>query len=281
MQLFKSARALTSVIKNIKPLKTIGFVPTMGCLHSGHLKLVKAAMHENDVVVVSIFVNKRQFNNSSDFEKYPKTLESDLELLKTVGADIIVYTPESADELFSPTFNTIDVNLHGIESRLEGEHRPGHFQGVIDVVHQFFTQVQPTRAYFGEKDFQQLAIIRQLQSEHFPTLEIKGIETSRSQSGLALSSRNTRLSEQGLTLAAELYKSLTLISENYKELQQTIVTQEIKRLSALGFTIDYISVANENTLKVVIEYRNDEPLRVFAAVFIEDIRLIDNVLIKA
>lgn len=281
MQLFKSARALTSVLKNIKPTQTIGFVPTMGCLHSGHLQLVKAALLENEVVVVSIFVNKRQFNNATDFEKYPQTLDSDVALLHTISDNILVYAPETANELFPTDFNNINLNLHGIESRLEGEHRPGHFQGVIDVVHQFFDQIQPTRAYFGEKDFQQLAIIRLLQVKYFPQLIIVGIETSRAPSGLALSSRNIRLSEQGLILASELYKSLTVISNNFTKQHQSVVTQEIARLNSLGFEIDYISVAHEGTLNITTEYSENNTSRVFAAVFIEGVRLIDNVLIKA
>tara|TARA_R110001592_G_scaffold307299_2_gene580915 strand:+ start:449498 stop:450340 length:843 start_codon:yes stop_codon:yes gene_type:complete len=280
MQLIENARALKSVLKIINNGKNVGFVPTMGSLHQGHLRLVKEALTQNEHVIVSIFVNKRQFNDAADFEKYPKSLKKDCELLQSLSNDLIVYAPSSPDELFLEDFKSISVNLNGIENELEGEHRPGHFQGVIDVVHQFFHQIKPSKAYFGEKDFQQLAVIRFLSAQYFPDLEIKAIPTSRSESGLALSSRNALLSTTELETAKEINVSLINIAAQYRSKGDSILNFETQRLEKLGFKIDYIAVANSQTLKAASANSN-ESLRVFAAVFLGSVRLIDNVAIKA
>jgi pantoate--beta-alanine ligase len=280
MQLIENARALKSVLKIINNGKNVGFVPTMGSLHQGHLQLVKQALAQNEHVIVSIFVNKRQFNDASDFEKYPKSLQKDCDLLQTLSDQLIIYAPASPDELFLEDFISISVDLNGIENELEGEHRPGHFQGVIDVVHQLFQQVQPVKAYFGEKDFQQLAVIRRLSAQHFPDLEIIGVPTSRSESGLALSSRNALLGSNQLETAKEIHISLNHIAESFRTQGPAVLKAESKRLENLGFKIDYITVANSQTLKAATT-NSDQSLRVFAAVFLGSVRLIDNVAIKA
>lgn len=281
MQLIESSRDLKSVLKIINDDKKVGFVPTMGSLHEGHLQLVRLAKQGNDVVVVSIFVNKRQFNDSKDFEKYPKSLEADLLLLQAVCEEVIVYAPSSASELFPENFSSVKVTLDGIENEMEGKSRPGHFQGVIDVVHQFFSQVHASTAYFGEKDFQQLAIIRMLAEQHFPQLTIVGVPTIRNSRGLALSSRNALLTNEELIRAEEVNKSLSEISSKYHLLGDSIVFLETSRLKELGFVIDYIAVANSETLKSPLNHETKESLRAFAAVFLGNVRLIDNVAIKA
>jgi pantoate--beta-alanine ligase len=281
MQLIENARDLKSVLKNINNDKKIGFVPTMGHLHQGHLQLVREAMSENKAVIVSIFVNKRQFNEASDFEQYPKTLQADCNLLASVKEDIIVYAPNSAEELFPSDFKSISVELGGIENEMEGEHRPGHFQGVIDVVHQFFAQIKPTHAYFGEKDYQQLAVVKMLANQYFDGLQVIGVPTSRSSSGLALSSRNTLLQPKDLEKAQEVNISLKNISQNYSSQGSTCIANEQNRLEQLGFKIDYLTVADSISLQTANTTKNTKTLRAFAAVFLGGVRLIDNVAIKA
>lgn len=281
MQLIENARDLKTVLKNINNGIKLGFVPTMGSLHQGHLQLIKTALAQNDCVVVSIFVNKRQFNDPKDFDQYPKTLHADCELILSVSDEIIVYAPASANEIFPENFENIGVNLGGIENEMEGEHRPGHFQGVIDVVHQFFKQISPSNAYFGEKDFQQLAVVKMLAQQHFPKLKIVGIPTARNQYGLALSSRNALLKPTELKTAEALNQSLLNIANQFYTSDSNIINAEQRHLESLGFTIDYIAVADSDTLKTAHEAQQKGKLRVFAAVFLGGVRLIDNMAIKA
>lgn len=281
MQLIENARDLKTVLKNINNDKKLGFVPTMGSLHQGHLQLIKEALTENDCVVVSIFVNKRQFNDPNDFDKYPKTLEADCDLISSVNDQVIVYAPHSANELFPENFENIAVELGGIENEMEGEHRPGHFQGVIDVVHQFFHQIRPHTAYFGEKDFQQLAVVTMLANQHFPELKIIGVPTARNKNGLALSSRNALLNAVDLQKAEELNKSLLHIAEKFNSLGTPVLEKEHERLESLGFIIDYITVADSASLKSSKNQQTSTDQRVFAAVFLAGVRLIDNMAIKA
>ena len=173
---------------------TIGFVPTMGALHEGHLSLIRNAKQSADIVVVSIFVNPTQFNNSSDLDKYPRTFETDKKLLLNEGIDVLFFP--TVDEIY-PSPETKTYNLDGLDAQMEGPNRPGHFNGVVQVVTRLFEIIKPHVAYFGEKDFQQLAIIRHMTAKLGYDIDIEGMSTIREESGLAMSSRNVRLSPEG------------------------------------------------------------------------------------
>lgn len=230
--------------------KSVGFVPTMGALHQGHLNLIQNARKENEIVVLSIFVNPTQFNNTSDFSKYPKTLIQDLSLAKAAGVDY-VFTPDESD--LYPDKYRFKMTENDFSKKLCGHHRPGHFDGVLSVVLKFFNIIKPDRAYFGEKDFQQFSLIHDMAAAFFVPVQIKMVETTREFSGLALSSRNLRLSPEQKSLAAELYKTLS---------EKITASEASKKLETLGFKVDYVEDHNE---------------RRFAAVVLGDVRLIDNV----
>ena len=188
--------------------KSVGFVPTMGALHLGHLSLVSRALNENDEVVVSIFVNPTQFNKKEDLEKYPRTLERDLTLLKTLSKNnIIIYAP-SVNDIYNLHIKAIDFDFDGLENEMEGKFRPGHFNGVGTVVKKLFEIVKPDNAYFGEKDFQQLQIIKKLAEKFHLPVNVIGCEIYREESGLALSSRNERLSVGHKKATPFIYKTL-------------------------------------------------------------------------
>ena len=258
--------------------KTIGFVPTMGALHAGHISLVLKAASENDVVVVSIFVNPTQFNNLEDLKNYPKTPEKDHKMLEENKVDIL-FSPE-VNEIYKGKENERDIiPLGQLEDVMEGEHRPGHFSGVVQIVSRLFEIVKPQKAYFGEKDFQQLAVIHYMTDLlRFP-VEIIGCPTVREKSGLAMSSRNLRLSEEGLTIAAEISKALKYAQRHWQTNQPRSLKEEvISRIESTGeLTIEYIELADEATLEKVVHWKNHKHVRCFAAVFCEEIRLIDNI----
>lgn len=230
--------------------RTIGLVPTMGALHAGHASLVERARRENEIVQVTLFVNPTQFNDPADLGRYPKTIEADLALLQQLGADEVLM-PATTD--LYPNGYLFRVTSQPLTQIMEGRHRPGFFDGVMTVVLKLFQLAGATRAYFGEKDYQQLQIITQMAADFFLPVEVVPCPTVRAASGLALSSRNALLSEQGCQAAALIYKALTE-SPSAAEARQT--------LEANGFTVDYVE-----------EHWN----RRFAAAFLEGIRLIDNV----
>jgi pantoate--beta-alanine ligase len=254
----------------------IGFVPTMGALHEGHLAIIERAAKENHWAVVSIFVNPTQFNNREDLDKYPRTLTDDLRLLAHIS-NLFVFQPDVAqvypNEL---TFNPI--NLGQLAKVMEGKFRPGHFDGVVHVVHNLFLLVHPTRAYFGKKDYQQLAIIRKLVQEYQFPIEVIACETTRSANGLALSSRNKRLSNQGLIDALIITKTLTFISKSkgfysINEMRE----QAVSYFSQGKLELEYLEFMNELTLNPATSW--DEPVVCFIAAYCEGIRLIDNLLV--
>ena len=255
--------------------KTIGLVPTMGALHSGHYSLLERARQENDIVVCSIFVNPVQFNNAEDLEKYPRTLEQDLAYIEKV-ADI-VFAP-TVDEVF-PTPPTEKYDFGTLETVMEGAFRPGHFNGVGVIVKRLFDWTEPHRAYFGEKDFQQLAIIQELVRQYALNIEIVPCPIVREASGLALSSRNARLSETDRTTAAKIHQILES-SRNCTTLQETqhFVDEEIAKVPE--FTLDYFAIANARTLQPIENFSDAETVIGCIAVFIGGVRLIDNVKYK-
>jgi len=258
--------------------KSIGFVPTMGALHEGHLSLLKNSLSENDITVMSIFVNPTQFNNAEDLDKYPRTLERDVQIMQALSNSIIVYAPE-VEDIYEG--NTVSENFEydGLENQMEGKHRPGHFDGVGTIVKRLFEIVQPNKAYFGEKDFQQLQIVKKLVSKYNIPVEVIGCPIHREPNGLAMSSRNERLSAIAKEKAAIIYQILSdakkLFQTNSAEETILFVENEFKKHTE--FQLEYFEIADEATLLPVSKKENDKNYRGFIAIFIENIRLIDNI----
>ena len=261
----------------LKDCKSIGFVPTMGALHIGHVSLVEQAAKENDCVVVSIFVNPTQFDNPNDLKKYPRTIENDISLLKNISKNIFIFSPDASD-LYNKNISSKSYNYSGIENEMEGKHRNGHFDGVGTVLNLFFRIVKPNKAYFGEKDFQQLQIVKKLvEIENLP-VEIIGCPIVREKSGLAMSSRNKRLSPEQLEEATSVSKTLLKVKENFNKLSITklnqLVEKEFKKHPSL--TLEYFEIADTETLKTAIYKSKKKTYRAFIACFIGGVRLIDN-----
>jgi pantoate--beta-alanine ligase len=256
-----------------------GLVPTMGALHSGHISLIKTAKNENDKVAVSIFVNPIQFNNPDDLARYPADLEKDIDILKKEEVDL-VWIPEVTD-IYPDNYQTY-IEVDKISKPLEGESRPGHFKGVATVVAILFNVFQPNRAYFGQKDGQQLLVIRQMVNDLKFNLDIVVCPTVRETDGLAVSSRNKNLSEQGRSQATCLYTALSKAEEVIQKGEK--VASKIKTMMSEIITqhslskIDYISIADPDSLEDVETI--DHLVLIYLAVFIEDVRLIDNMVIE-
>ncbi len=260
-----------------KAERKIAFIPTMGALHEGHLALVKKGRQIAENVVVSIFVNKAQFNDSSDYEKYPRQVAKDLELLKKSGATQ-VFLPESS-EIFKDDFAFKLLPIKLVDC-LCGSSRPGHFDGVALIVAKLFNIIKPDIAIFGEKDFQQVAIIKKLVEDFNFDLEILGHEIIREESGLAMSSRNQRLPESSKIKAAEIFLTLNEIKNEVKKSPneiEKILQKKREELLNKGFKkIDYLEIREEKNLTLVTNLDNQKPSRIFIAVYLDDVRLIDN-----
>ena len=259
--------------------KTVGLVPTMGALHDGHASLVKRSVAENDVTVVSIFVNPTQFNDKNDLLKYPRTLEADCELLQSVGATI-AFAP-SVEEVY-PEPDTRSFSYAPLDTVMEGAFRPGHFNGVCQVVSKLFDMVQPHRAYFGEKDFQQLAIIREMvRRMQFP-LEIVGCPIVREADGLAMSSRNTRLSAEerkaALNISRILFESQQFAKVHTLAETKAFVEEGIDAIE--GLRLEYYEVVDDRTLQTVRSWDGADGIVGCITVFCGEVRLIDNIRYK-
>lgn len=255
---------------------SIGFVPTMGALHNGHVSLIKQAKANNDVCIVSIFVNPTQFNNKEDLDKYPITHEADKALIKDYCD--LVFIPKSKEEVYTNDYTPTKIDLNGVDKVMEGEKRPGHFEGVVNVVNQLFKLIPADKAYFGIKDFQQLAIIRLLQQQLHPSLEIIPCDIVREENGLAMSSRNTRLSPSTRDSASIIYTALQSIKDDYPKYSlSTCVNQAITSINAQeGFTVEYLSICDHYSLKLTDEWHESDKPHACVAVFADKIRLIDN-----
>lgn len=258
--------------------QTIGFVPTMGAIHNGHLSLLEQALKENDVVVMSIFVNPTQFNNQEDLEKYPRTLERDIALIQSLSDKIIIYAP-SVEDIYEGRTIAEKFDYDGLENEMEGANRPGHFDGVGTIVKKLFEIVHPTRAYFGEKDFQQLQIIRKMVQKTNLNIEIIGCPIFRQEDGLAMSSRNERLSSEAKIQATFIHKILN-------EARRIFHTQTINEVTAFVadeiakqtvFKLEYFVIADEETLKSETIKKEGKKYRGFLVVHINNVRLIDNI----
>jgi pantoate--beta-alanine ligase len=279
MILFKKAAELIEylTIQREKGLKT-GFVPTMGALHNGHISLINEAKKQNDLTICSIFVNPTQFNDPNDFKKYPKTIESDIYSLEKAGCDII-FLP-SVEEIYPAGTPTIHYELGFLETVLEGKYRPGHFQGVCQVVHRLLDIVQPDKLYLGQKDYQQCMVIRKLiELTNTPT-QLIICATQREASGLAMSSRNMRLSDSERKTAIAIYEALHTIQ---KEIQpgnlQKLKENAVLMLTTKGFEVDYVEIADATTLELVNNWNGSTPLVTLAAAFLNNVRLIDNIIL--
>ena len=280
MVVYTSIKDIQSAIRQHKADGlSIGFVPTMGALHRGHISLLEQSVKENDITIVSIFINPIQFNNKQDLEKYPRTLEDDCKKLEEAGCDI-VFAP-SAGEMY-PEEVKEHYDFGQLEKVMEGEHRPGHFNGVAVVVKRLFDICMPHKAYFGEKDFQQLAIIKALVEQENMPLEIIGCPIIREEDGLAMSSRNVRLSPEERSIAPEIFKSLNWIKQQAgdRSIGEIVILAEEKLNAMPGMKIEYICIADEGTLMPVQSWDEADNIRAFIALFMGDVRLIDNLKIK-
>jgi len=279
MRVFYSSTELSHFLNtDSSKAKSVGFVPTMGALHEGHGSLIGVSLKENDLTIVSIFVNPTQFNNASDLDKYPRPFEQDLRYLESLDDSIIVFAPKATD-LYGGKVSSKAYRFGGLEHEMEGKHRPGHFDGVGTVLNLFFRLITPTRAYFGQKDFQQLQIVRKLvQIEKLPIIII-GCPIHRAESGLAMSSRNKRLTPLQTKEAALLYKALNYAQKNFKTLSISQINKEVERIFKENphFELEYFEIAKSDTLKTALRKRKNTKYRGFLAVFAGPVRLIDNI----
>lgn len=279
MHIFYSKAALIAYLKTIKTANsTIGFVPTMGALHQGHLALMQRSLKENNDTVVSIFVNPTQFNNAEDLAKYPRTLEEDIKKMRTLSDKIILYAP-SVEDIYEGNTVSQTFDFDGLENQMEGKFRPGHFNGVGTIVKRLFEIVTPTNAYFGEKDFQQLQIVKKLVEKTDLPVNIVGCPIFREENELAMSSRNERLTSQERKDASIIYKVLTQAKEIFQNHspQETIEFVENSFKGNETFELEYFVIADESTLLSIDKKENDKKYRAFIAVFVNSIRLIDTI----
>ena len=273
----------TGLIAHINDQKktgfSLGFVPTMGALHKGHLSLVRQALAANNLVVVSIFVNPTQFNNSNDLNKYPQNLTKDVELLETLSKESIVIFAPTTEEIYGSQILVDKFDFKGLELEMEGRSRPGHFNGVGTVVKRLFEIILPNRAYFGEKDFQQLQIIRKMvELTQLPVIII-GCSIEREFNGLAMSSRNSRLKTNEFDKSALIYKTLQTVQTKFKNHSiQTIYEWVENQFSNQPlFELDYFQISEVESLTAIKKKSIKKTYRAFIAVFVRDVRLIDNI----
>jgi len=277
MKVFEHKKSLQAAIEAEKTAgKTIGFVPTMGALHQGHLELMRQAKKETDILVVSIFVNPIQFNNPADLENYPRTLETDKELLETVACDYL-FAPD-VDEMY-PQPDTTVYRFGKLASVMEGAFRPGHFNGVAVVVKKLFEMVKPDKAFFGEKDFQQLAIIKAMTKQLSLPVEIVPCATVREGDGLAMSSRNRRLDAAERQLAPRIHqilsKAATLRNVLSPQEMQQYAKNELDKIES--FNLEYVAVADDVDLQPFEHWNSVLGARIFVALQLGNVRLIDNI----
>ncbi|WNM20451.1 pantoate--beta-alanine ligase [Flavobacterium capsici] len=282
MQIFSTQTDLVSFLNPFYDKKsTIGFVPTMGALHKGHLSLLETALQNNEIVVISIFVNPTQFNNHEDLKKYPRTLEEDVKKIKSISEEIIIYAP-TVDDIYKGKTISQHFNFDGLENQMEGKFRMGHFDGVGTIVKQLFEIIKPTNAYFGEKDFQQLQIVKKLVSKYKIPVKIIGCPIFREPNGLAMSSRNERLSSTERKEASIIFKTITHAKKLFKSKSAKEVTNWVKNEFSKypKFELEYFEIADEEKLLPCIRKNKSKNYRAFIAVFVNNIRLIDTISLK-
>jgi pantoate--beta-alanine ligase len=274
-----------SLIEYLKPIKnknaSIGFVPTMGALHQGHLSLMEKSISENEITIMSIFVNPTQFNNPEDLAKYPRTLEDDLKKISSLSSEIIVYAP-TVDDIYEGKPSSEVFDFDGLENQMEGKFRPGHFNGVGTIVKKLFEIVEPTNAYFGEKDFQQLQIVKKMVAKNKIKANVIGCPIYRESNHLAMSSRNALLSPEEKQEASIIYKTLAEAKEKFKTKSAKTTTEWVRKAfdNNPNFTLEYFEIADEDTLLPCIRKSKSKKYRAFIAVFVNNIRLIDTISLK-
>lgn len=280
MRVINEISSLTDTLRAYKfENKIIGLVPTMGALHNGHLKLIDKAKEECDIVVCSIYVNPTQFNNSTDLEKYPRTIENDLYLLEKCNCDITFFPSDG--EMYNDEAR-INFDFGKLGKVLEGEFRPGHFNGVGLIVAKFFNIVQPDFAYFGQKDLQQVAIINVLIKSLNYKIQLKCVPTVRNKQGLALSSRNMRLSDEGRQKALTFYNALTFAQKKMHEgAPVDSISNEVRTLfKEKGIELEYFEIVNKDTFEEISATEEQKNIAICIAGYLEGVRLIDNMLLN-
>jgi pantoate--beta-alanine ligase len=281
MIIFKRSKDLHSYLDKIKlSKKTVGFVPTMGALHPGHLSLVEASKNQTNVTVCSIFVNPTQFNNLKDFEKYPVTIEKDIALLEENDCDIL-FLPDEKEIYPDAASKEKHFDLGNLEKILEGKFRPGHFQGVCLIMDKLLDIVSPGFLFIGQKDFQQCLVIKKLIEEKEMNVQVIICPILREENWLAMSSRNTRLSTHEKEIASKLFQSLQSIKQDLSESNFTILKEKaIEHLEQSGFKVDYLELANKNDLSFTSGKNKNQALILLIAAYLNDVRLIDNLIIN-
>ena len=280
MKVFDNKRDLSNFLNSLDDQKlSLGFVPTMGALHQGHLGLVNRAAKENDYVIISIYVNPTQFDNKYDLEKYPKTIDQDIDVLNKLELHNLILFLPSDTEIYSGNFIKDKYDFNGIDNKMEGKYRSGHFDGVATIIKKLFEIVKPNKAYFGEKDYQQLLIVKKLVNILGMPISIVGCPIHRNDQGLALSSRNKRLTLIERSYASRIYKTLLLTKElfQYQELTEIKAWVKEQFLKDSIIDLEYFEIADNLTLTSASIINQSTKYRAFIAVNINNVRLIDNI----
>lgn len=279
MQILKEKVAVRQLVKDfgIQGLIT-GFVPTMGALHTGHLSLIQTALDSCDKVIVSIFVNPTQFDNPNDLKNYPRTLEKDIKLLSEISKEIVLFSPNPT-EVYEDGMVSEQFSFEGLEHEMEGKFRPGHFDGVATVIKKLFSIVKPDIAFFGEKDYQQLQVIRKLTEKEGWPIKIIGCPISREANGLARSSRNERLSPEQREESGVIYEVLNSVKHSFGTKSVSDIKDEVSKVfsNTPELKLEYFDIAHSDSLKSVIKKESGEKYRAFIAVYCGETRLIDNI----
>lgn len=279
MPIFYGKASLMDYLKSIQTLhSTIGFVPTMGALHEGHLALMQRSLEENTTTVVSIFVNPTQFNNPEDLAKYPRTLDQDVAKLNALDPNIVLYAP-AVEDLYEGTPSSEHFDFDGLENQMEGRFRPGHFNGVGTIVKRLFEIVTPQNAYFGEKDFQQLQIVKKMVAKNNLPVNVIGCPIYRESNELAMSSRNERLSTEERAEAALIYQALLSARSQFATKSTADIGKWVTKYFDKNprFTLEYFTIADEATLVSCVRKNKNKKYRAFIAVLVNNIRLIDTI----
>ncbi|MEO2056720.1 MAG: pantoate--beta-alanine ligase [Flavobacteriaceae bacterium] len=278
MILFRKKSNLIIKLTNLKKNNfKIGLVPTMGALHKGHISLVERSIKENDYSIVSIFINPAQFNNKKDLKSYPKNLTKDCNYLDTISSDIIIFAPEIND-IYDNNLSVKKFNFYGLDKFMEGKYRKGHFNGVATIVSYLFRLVKPNNAYFGKKDLQQLRIIQQLVIDNNIPVNVIGCETIREKDGLALSSRNIKLSKHYRKIASKVYEVINYVRINFASMSLVEIYTYVEKFfdNISEIKLEYFTIAESKFLQPVKEKMKNKQYRAFIAVKLDGVRLIDN-----
>ncbi len=280
MLIFEKKVELMAYLSRIRVQKTVGFVPTMGALHDGHLSLIAKSCAENSISVVSIFVNPIQFSNPTDLEKYPRNIAADVQKISAVSTQIIIFAPSTTD-IYEQNLTSDTFDFDGLDYHLEGKHRPGHFDGVGTIVKKLFEIVQPTQAYFGEKDFQQLQVIKKMVFKNQMNVKVIACPILRETNGLAMSSRNERLEPNDRENAKLIFETLTMVKQKFKNKNLPInhIKDWVKTVFQKNyeFDLEYFEIADEATFLPILKRSYKKDIRAFIAVLVDGVRLIDTI----